>query len=98
MVGTGSLGAGELYALRHEQAQHGDLLLLPTMHNAYKNLTAKVLASWPSTWPSSLCSVWTCSCSWTGWPSCTCVTLCIAATSTKAAFQAKSMSILGVLV
>uniref|UniRef100_M3XYL9 Uncharacterized protein n=1 Tax=Mustela putorius furo TaxID=9669 RepID=M3XYL9_MUSPF len=44
MVGTGSLGAGEIYALRHEQAQHGDLLLLPTMHNAYKNLTAKVLA------------------------------------------------------
>lgn len=44
MVGTGSLGVGEGCALGYEQAQHGDLLLLSTMHNVCKNLTAKELA------------------------------------------------------
>ena len=31
-------------ALGREQARHGDLLLLPTLRDAYENLTAKVLA------------------------------------------------------
>ncbi|XP_006871764.1 PREDICTED: beta-1,3-galactosyltransferase 6 [Chrysochloris asiatica] len=43
-VGTAGLGADELRALEREQVRHGDLLLLPTLHDSYENLTVKVLA------------------------------------------------------
>ncbi|KAM9706428.1 beta-1,3-galactosyltransferase 6 [Dama dama] len=43
-VGTSGLGDKERRALEREQAQHGDLLLLPGVRDAYENLTAKVLA------------------------------------------------------
>nr|XP_005888971.1 PREDICTED: beta-1,3-galactosyltransferase 6 [Bos mutus] len=43
-VGTSGLGDEERRALEREQAQHGDLLLLPGLRDAYENLTAKVLA------------------------------------------------------
>lgn len=43
-VGTGGLSADERRALEREQEQHGDLLLLPALRDAYENLTAKVLA------------------------------------------------------
>nr|XP_020011210.1 beta-1,3-galactosyltransferase 6 [Castor canadensis] len=48
VVGTGGLGSEERRTLEREQVQHGDLLLLPTLRDAYENLTAKVLAmlSW----------------------------------------------------
>ncbi|KAL6069668.1 hypothetical protein STEG23_018756 [Scotinomys teguina] len=43
-VGTSGLGSEERRTLELEQAQHGDLLLLPALRDAYENLTAKVLA------------------------------------------------------
>lgn len=43
-VGTSGLDPEERRALEREQAQHGDLLLLPALRDAYENLTAKVLA------------------------------------------------------
>lgn len=43
-VGTAGLGAEERRSLEQEQARHADLLLLPTLRDAYENLTAKVLA------------------------------------------------------
>ncbi|CAI9169212.1 unnamed protein product [Rangifer tarandus platyrhynchus] len=43
-VGTSGLGDEERRALEQEQPQHGDLLLLPGVRDAYQNLTAKVLA------------------------------------------------------
>ncbi|XP_004999736.1 beta-1,3-galactosyltransferase 6 [Cavia porcellus] len=43
-VGTGGLGVEERRTLEREQARHGDLLLLPSLRDAYENLTAKVLA------------------------------------------------------
>nr|XP_004657825.1 beta-1,3-galactosyltransferase 6 [Jaculus jaculus] len=43
-VGTVGLGPEERRTLEREQAQHGDLLLLPALRDAYDNLTAKVLA------------------------------------------------------
>lgn len=70
--GHRQLGAREGCALGHEQAEHGDLLLLPTVHNVQENLAAKVLATMAEHVAFKLCSMRTCLCSWTScWPRCT---------------------------
>lgn len=43
VVGVASLAPDERQTLEAEQARHGDLLLLPELHDSYDNLTAKLL-------------------------------------------------------
>lgn len=42
-VGTDGLGAEGWHGLEHEQVWHGDLLLLPVLHDAYENLMSLAL-------------------------------------------------------
>lgn len=42
-IGTAGLSAEDHRQLEDEQMQHGDLLLLPELHDSYENLTIKVL-------------------------------------------------------